>query len=204
MILLDDAHYLSEGLARKVFQHPDQADLCIKIGKPGIEREHLYKEIKYYEKLQRRRNGFVSPFFSTYYGEVETNMGEGFVYQLIKDEPSGNISQNLRYYLELDHSPLDDDCIIKNLQALKREMIENKVQVSDLRARNICCQLLNEDVQFVVVDGIGHRDFIPFADWFGFFAEKKIERRFLKANLHSLDAQRELLKRKRAEGKAIV
>ena len=206
MIEIKDEHYISEGLARKVYYHPDNNDLCIKIGKPEIEVDHLYKEIKYYKKIRNKDTSkFDYPFYVAYHGEVETNLGTGFVYDLIKDETTGNVSLTLRHYLEMENSPYSDEVLIEGLNRLKSEMINHKIFVGDLRARNICCKILkNKHLQLIVIDGIGHRDFFPLADWFHFFAKKKVERRFLKGNLHSLKAQRDLIKRMRAAGETII
>lgn len=206
MIEIKEEHYIAEGLARKVYYHPDNTDLCIKIGKPEIEIDHLYKEIKYYNKIKNKDTSkFGYPFYVAYHGEVETNLGTGFVYDLIKDETTGNISLTLRHYLEMENTPYSDEVLVAGLNRLKSEMIRHKIFVGDLRARNICCKILkNKDLQLIVIDGIGHRDFFPLADWFHYFAKKKVERRFLKGNLHSLEAQRGLIKRMRAAGETIV
>lgn len=206
MIEIKDSHYIAEGLARKVYYHPDNNDLCIKIGKPEIEEEHLYKEIKYYHKIKNKDTSkFDYPFYVKYHGEVDTNLGTGFVYDLIKDETTQNISLTLRHYLEMDDAPFSDEQFIEGLNRLKSEMIKHKVFVGDLRARNICVKILKDkSIELIVIDGIGHRDFFPLADWFEHYAKKKVERRFLKANLHSLEAQRNLIKQMRAAGEIIV
>ena len=206
MIEIKDKDYIAEGLARKVYYHPYNNDLCIKIGKPEINKQHLYKEINYYDKIKNKDTSkFKYFFYVKYLGEVETNLGNGFVYNLIKDETSQNISLTLRHYLEMSDSPISDEQIIEGLERLKSEMIRHKVFVGDLRARNICVKILMDNtIELIVIDGIGHRDFFPLADWFEFFSRKKVERRFIKANLHSLDAKRNLIKQMRAAGETIV
>ncbi len=206
MIEIKKEHYIAEGLARTCYRHPENDSLCIKIGKPKIEKSHLYKEINYFKKIENKDSSkFDYQFYAAYYGEIETNLGTGFVYNLIKDEVSQNISLTLRHYLEMENGPYTDEVLFKALGRLKSQMITHKIFVGDLRARNICCKILeNNTLQFIVVDGIGHRDFLPFADWFHFFAKKKVERRFLRANMHSLSAQRDLIKRMRAAGETIV
>lgn len=206
MIEITDKHYIAEGLARICYYHPDNNNLCIKIGKPEVEVEHLYKEIKYYHKIKDKDiSKFNYPFYANYHGEIQTNLGTGFVYDLVKDEITQEISLTLRHYLEMIDSPFLDVVFIEGLERLKEQMIKHKVFVGDLRARNICVKVLKDNsIELVVIDGLGHRDFFPFADWFGNYAKKKVERRFLKANLHSLDAQRDLIKRMREAGEIIV
>ncbi|WP_460218480.1 YrbL family protein [Psychroserpens sp. MEBiC05023] len=206
MIEIKDKHYISEGLARVVYFHPDNHDLCIKIGKPDIEVEHLYKEIKYYHKIRTRdASTFEYPFYAKYHGEVMTNKGVGFVYDLVKDETSQDISLTLRHYLEMDNSPISDKLIMAELNRLKQQMITHKIFVADLRARNICCQLFEDgSLRLIVIDGIGHRDFFPLADYFSYYAKQKVERRFEKAHLNNLEEQRAYIKRLRDRGDAIV
>jgi len=206
MIKLNDNFYIAEGEARKCYYHPENPNLCIKIGKPEIAKDHLYKEINYYLKIQNRNiDKFEYLFYSQYYGEVTTNLGTGFVYDLIKDETTDCISLTLREYLEMNDSPILDSTIVIELERLKQQMIHHKIFVGDLRARNICVKILKDNsFRLIVIDGLGHRDFFPFADLFHHFAKKKVERRFVKANLHSLVEQRKLLKRLRASGAKYV
>lgn len=206
MLHIKDQHYISEGLARKVYFHPENNNLCVKIGKPEVDTKHLYKEIKYFEKIKHKDTSkFDYQFYAKYLGETKTNLGTGFIYELVRDEESQNISLTLRHYLEMDNSPITDKQIEEGLQRLKQQMITNKIFVGDLRARNICVKLLKDNsIELVVIDGIGHRDFFPLADWFHHYAAKKVERRFFKAKLHSLSAQRALIKRLRAAGETIV
>ncbi len=206
MMIIKDEHYISEGLARKCYYHPDNNNLCVKIGKPDVEVLHLYKEINYFKKIKNKDTSrFDYQFYAEYHGEVETNLGTGFVYSLVKDETSQDISLTLRHYLEMKEAPFKDDIFVKALDRLKLQMIKHKVFVGDLRARNICCKILADNsLELIVVDGLGHRDFLPFADWFTFFAKKKVERRFLRSNMHSLSAQRDLIKRVRATGATII
>lgn len=206
MIQLTQEYYISEGLARICYQHPENPNLCIKIGKPQVDIKHLYKEINYFKKIRNKDTSkFDYQFFANYYGEVQTNLGVGFVYDLIRDEANNNVSLTLRHYLEMKNSPISDKTILKELARLKNQMIVHKIFVGDLRARNICCKILkNNAVELVVVDGMGHRDFFPIADYSKYFAIKKVERRFIKSNLHSLEAQRQLIKKLRDEGETIV
>ena len=65
MIQINDKDYIAEGLARKVYYHPHNNDLCIKIGKPEVKKQHLYKEINFYFS----RGHDASPDRSTFYSK---------------------------------------------------------------------------------------------------------------------------------------
>ncbi|MEY8847719.1 YrbL family protein [Psychroserpens sp. XS_ASV72] len=197
MIQLSKNDYMAEGLARICYYHPEHKGLCIKIGKPDIEEEHLYKEINYYKKISKKDPlKFDYPFYAFYHGTKATSLGEGFIYDLVRDETTQEVSKTLLHYIRMKDCPFDDAILNFGLDRLKSQMIKHKVFASDLRPRNICVKILsNNTIELVIVDGIGHRDFFPFADWFGYFAKKKVERRFNKIHLQTVDQHRKLLKR---------
>jgi hypothetical protein len=91
---------------------------------------------------------------------------------------------------------VSDDKIESALIKLKQMMIKHRVFTRDLRSRNICCRLINSknDIELIIIDGIGHRDFFPLADWFYYFSRKKVERIFKRWKFNSLSEQREFLK----------
>ena len=73
-------------------------------------------------------------------------------------------------------------------------MTQFKVFTRDLRARNLCCKLLQDNtIQIIIIDGIGHRDFFPLADYFNYFSQKKIERTFKKWHFTSIKDQKAFL-----------
>jgi len=194
MVVLTDEHYMAEGLARKCYFHPEQQHLCIKIGKPEVEKSHLYKEINYYKKLSKRdASKFEYPFYAKYHGTVETNLGEGFVYDVVRDETTNEVSKTLRHYMIKKNAMFSDNVLDEALLRLKSQMITHKVFSSDFKPRNICCKILKDNsIEMVIVDGIGHRDLFPLADWFGYFSKRKIERRFKKNRMQSISQHRQM------------
>ncbi|WP_425075649.1 YrbL family protein [Psychroserpens sp. S379A] len=198
MIQLSESDYLAEGLARTCYFHPENENLCIKIGKPDVEVSHLYKEINYYKKINKKdASKFDYPFYAMYHGTIETNLGEGFVYDLVRDETSQEVSKTLIDYIRMKDSPIDDSVFDTSLKKLQDQMIKYKVFASDLRPRNLCCKILKDgSVEMIIVDGIGHRDFLPLGDWFHCFAKQKVERRFQKIALSSVLDHRQMLRQK--------
>jgi len=196
MVVLNDEFYMAEGFARKCYFYPGKDGLCIKIGKPDVDESHLYKEINYYNKIKKKNTSkFDYPFYSLYHGTIETNLGEGFVYDLVRDETTQHVSKTLLEYLYMKDCPYDDSIFDAALIRLKDQMIKHKVFASDLRPRNICCKILkDESIELIIIDGIGHRDFFPLADWFGYFAKQKIERRFQSIFLENVDYYRKMIK----------
>lgn len=196
MIKIENDHFIAEGSFQKCYKHPSNHDLCIKISKQNIETTRLANEIKYCKKVSKKRiNKNNHQFFSKYHGTVETNLGTGYVFDLIKDETTQDISKTLEYYLLYPDPAISDKILNTEFERLIQLMIKYKIIANDIRAKNICCKILKDKtIELIHIDGLGHRDFIPLVDWFSYFAKKKIERRLLLFNLYDLDVQRNYLK----------
>ena len=196
MLILNKDHYIGEGEIRFCYYHPDNMNLCVKIPRETTTRNYTLKEIKYFKKLSKRyKRNYSYKFFSDFQGEVLTNHGLGQIFDLILDYNSNEVSKTLEYYL-LHSNIVSDDKIESALIKLKQMMIKHRVFTRDLRSRNICCRLINSknDIELIIIDGIGHRDFFPLADWFYYFSRKKVERIFKRWKFNSLSEQREFLK----------
>ncbi|MBC2845661.1 YrbL family protein [Winogradskyella flava] len=196
MIQLSGEHYIGEGDIRVCYEHSLDKSLCIKIPRPETTRAYTEKELQYFKKLSKRNKAkFNYPFYSDFHNEVETNYGLGQVFDLVRDETNGHISKTLEFYLTND-SPISDEQLETALDELRSQMITHRVFTRDLRARNICCKIKKDAaIELIIIDGIGHRDFFPFADWFHYFSKKKIDRTFTKWHFNSLEEQREFLEK---------
>jgi hypothetical protein len=187
MIILDESLFIAEGLVKKSYLHPSNTKLCIKLCKPIHKAKvHLEKELQYLNKIQKKNLKNLSyPFFSNFLGTTETNLGKGYLYDLVYDETTNEKSRTLEFYLNNNNSSTFNIKLEQSIEVLRNEMIVNKVFAHDLVARNICCKVLkNGDLQLVIVDGMGHRDFFPVADYLSYFAKKKIDRRFIKSDFY--------------------
>ncbi|WP_299112940.1 YrbL family protein [uncultured Winogradskyella sp.] len=194
MIQLNDEFYIGEGEIRFCYEHPHNKQLCIKIPRPETTREYTNKELLYFKKLSKRNKSKYSyPFYSDFHHEEATNLGLGQIFDLVRDETTGEISKTLEYYLT-ENNIIEDKRLKQALDVLKQQMAKHKVFTRDLRARNICCKLNKDDsIELIIIDGIGHRDFFPFADWFHYFSKKKVDRTFTKWHFDSLEDQRQFL-----------
>jgi len=188
---------MGRGAFQKCYIHPNNENLCIKISDPTTgDKTRFSSEMKYYNKIKNRDTSkFEYAFYARYHGEAMTNLGVGFVYDLIRDETTQKISLTLADYLKMPNCPFADTLFINGLERLKQQMIKHKIIVRDLSGENICCKILkNESIELVVIDGVGHRDFLPLADWVHVFTKKKVKRIFFKKRLNSLSDHREFLK----------
>jgi hypothetical protein len=195
-IQLNSDYFIKEGIRQKCYAHPYDERLCIKIAKPNIENKRLFNEIKYWSRYSKKKiKARDYPFFSRYYGRLDTNLGTGHIFDLVRDETTGECSKTLDYYLLNAHGLFSDRVLEIAFEKLIHLMSRYKVIANDIKPENICCRILkNQAVELVLVDGVGHRDFIPLVDWSSFFARKKIQRRLIKLNLHDLKVHKGCLR----------
>jgi len=193
MIELKEAHYISQGGFQKCYFHPENEALCIKVKKnEDHEDARVDRELNYYKKIQKKKNPLR--FLAKYHGEINTNLGLGYVFDLIRDETSKLVSLTLYDYLKMETSPFSDTDFLQELNKIKKELIENKIVARDIKAKNLCCRIAKDNsLELVLIDGIGHRDFIPVVDWLTFFSRKKTNRIFHKKKLNSIRDQRQFL-----------
>jgi len=189
MIFLSDKQIISHGKTRKCYVHPDNNKLCIKVMKPLHKNaKFLRKEIIYYKKIQNRNKKYSLTFFASYHGTVETNMGIGYLYSLIKDY-DGKISLPLKHYLETKLiSEFPNKLSKAALTDLKQKMVKYRVFGYDVYHDNLLCKLKGKhDIELVLVDGLGihHKPmrfrshFAFLINHFEFLARARVEKLFI-------------------------
>ena len=190
MIEIEEKYYIGQGTYQKCYVHPNNDNLCLKIKRNVRSNKfRIDQEVQYYKKIQKK---FASlPFLSKYHGEENTNFGVATVYDLIKDETTNNVSLSMYDYLTMKNSPFSDDLFVSEMKKLKKKLIEHKILIRDLTAKNICCKILkNNKIELIIIDGVGHRDFIPLVEWFRFFTKRKMDKIFTRKKLHSMEEHR--------------
>ena len=157
MIFISEQQYISKGKTRKCYIHPKNKNLCIKVMKPlNKNLEFLKTEINYYKKIQRRNSKHNLTFFAHYHGTIETNLGIGYLYDLIRDH-DGKISLPLKNYIETNTiHDFPNNLSIDALSDLKDKMVKYKVFGYDVYHYNLLCRIINEnEIELVLVDGLG-------------------------------------------------
>jgi hypothetical protein len=176
MLKLDPGTLIGKGLHRECFEHPDNPHWCVKIVVAGNSNEN-HREAAYYEQLSRR--GISWEMLTRFHGLVDTTMGEGAVFDLIKDY-TGEVSGTLTRYLASDELTLAHSAVLAGaLIALKAYLIENRVITMTLKTKNIVFQRsVDGKGNLVIVDNVGNSDFIPAANYSAFLARLKIQRKW--------------------------
>jgi len=178
MINLDPSRVIGKGYHRECYVHPKNKNFCIKIVVFGNFKESQ-REQKYYRLLQKRNTPWeILPEF---HGVVETNLGSGAVFDLIRD-CDGNVSKTMEHYLmfadKLDVSVPD---LLEAIDLLKINLFQHKIITMTLKPKNIVYEKLTpEKGRLIIIDNIGNSDFIPFCNYNTFLARIKISRKWRK------------------------
>lgn len=175
LIQLTEKDYISKGLHRKCYHHPDDPNKCIKVNYNDGAEEETNREIAYYKHLIKRKISW--DVLAKYYGPVTTNFGQGHVFELIRDY-DGKIATPLEKYLF--HEQLTQQYyseLVVSLKALKTALLKDRIITMTIKSKNILFQhLSSEKNRLIIIDNIGNSTFIPIANYVGFFAKAKIER----------------------------
>ncbi|RLA46683.1 MAG: hypothetical protein DRR04_04580 [Gammaproteobacteria bacterium] len=176
MLEIDPGTLIGRGLHRECFIHPDNHERCIKIIVAGNSNEN-HREAKYYGLLARR--GISWAMLTRFHGLVETNLGEGAIFDLVRDY-DGGVSKTLTYYLSSEElTTVNSKPLASALARLRAYLLENRVVTMTLKTKNILFQKTAEsDGKLVIVDNVGNSDFIPISNYSTTLARLKIERKW--------------------------
>jgi hypothetical protein len=162
------------GKERACYLHPRDSTKAVKVQK-GEFKKQTQRELKFYRTLQRRKmNNFKH--IPQFYGKVQTNLGEGFIVDLIKDF-DGNISRSLYWFIEQGY-PISE--FNPYLEDLKQYLLQNLIVFNNRRSPfNLLFKRVSDcEARIVVIDGLGDHAAINWFDVFGYFARRKINRRW--------------------------
>lgn len=178
IIEIAKSDFIGEGSHRACYAHPENKDRCIKVG--ALNSKESRRERACYKLLQKR--GVTWDSLSQFYGFVETNMGPGEEFDLVRDH-DGEISKTLEHYLETDsdseRSELYYQSLKKAFSFLKSDIYDQVILVRTILTENILYKKINEDEgRLVIIDNIGNTDLLPICDYSKFFARRKITRKW--------------------------
>lgn len=176
MINLAAEMMVGKGLHRECFAHPDNDNLCIKIVTNGNQQE-TQREQSYYKLLDKKDISWT--MLPKFYGNLKTNMGNGAVFDLIRDHDS-NTAKTLEHYLK-DNALLQEnhEDILNALQELKRYLIDQNIITMSIKPKNLLFQKQKNDRgKIYIVDNIGNSDLISISSYSYYFGKKKILRKW--------------------------
>ncbi|WP_323814865.1 YrbL family protein [Cellvibrio sp. NN19] len=162
------------GTEKACYVHPYEENKVVKVPL-GRVRLQTDREIRYYKKLQKRQNVSYT-HMPEFYGVVSTNLGKGYIVDMVCDY-DGEISKSLEWYLKNGYTLSDFSAQLEDLKSyfLNYSVIFN----NDICEVNLLVKKLSpEQMQLVIIDGIGEVVFIQWPNKFYAFLRLKIERRW--------------------------
>lgn len=175
MIELETEKMIGKGLHREVYIHPEDESKCVKVVVLRGEKE-TKREQAYYRFLQKKNINWIS--LPEFYGNVETNLGSGAVFDLVRDE-DGQVSKTLEFYLNnLSEYTEWHDLFIDALKRLKADMLGQNIIAMTIKPKNMVIRYQKGKVDCLIIDNIGNSDILPVASYCPYFGEKKINRKW--------------------------
>lgn len=169
IIQLTSQLIIGKGRDRICYEHPLIDDICIKLSIKGNKQSN--REVRYFTFLKDRGADLSS--ISIFLGKIETNLGKGYSFELIRDE-DGSVSRTLRQALESKYISIQD--IQPKLAELKAYLIANKICVRDISPSNISCQKTSCGHNLVIIDGVSNANLNPLTIRLQSLVNKAIEK----------------------------
>lgn len=177
IIQLDDSLLYGQGSHKKCFLHPHNKNLCIKIAYNEGGQKDLIREINYIDVLKRRHKDYS--ILPKYFGKVNTNLGTGYVFEIIRDYNNGRTQTLEDFITDLNLFSQNYSLIVRLLKELKEKLYKNEIITMVLFPENILFQKIDENTYRVrIVNDMGSAVLIPLEYHFKYFAHTKILRRW--------------------------
>lgn len=163
-----DNDILGKGTNKIVYRHPGDDTRCIKL--PLWDDTDIWYELKYRKVCKNVVEN--SSMLTKYYGEVDTNLGTGYMFELVRDY-NGNISETLKDFI---FSEQDVTKFFSVLKSLRRKLFDEKIITYKLFPDNVMIQRISaQEIRIRIVDGIGMHVFLPLPYYIEFFAKYRIK-----------------------------
>lgn len=177
ILQLDDTLLYGQGSHKKCFLHPHNKNLCIKIAYNEGGQKDLIREINYIDVLKRRHKDYS--ILPKYFGKVNTNLGTGYVFEIIRDYNNGRTQTLEDFITDLNLFSQNYSLIVRLLKELKEKLYKNEIITMVLFPENILFQKTDENTYRVrIVNDMGSAVLIPLEYHFKYFAHTKILRRW--------------------------
>jgi hypothetical protein len=166
LLNLSDTQLVAKGRDRACYEHPNEKELCIKVAlKPEKQSVREKKYLEYLTKNNRDLSGL-----SNFRGEIDTNLGKGYMFDLIRDT-NGKVALTLNSSIQqkLINLKEAEDLICQFASYLRREQI----CAYDLSPNNLVIfQDEQNNWQARLIDGLGVSKPNPFITRIAYFTKK--------------------------------
>ena len=174
--LTEDLFY-GAGRHKKCYLHPIEENLCIKIAYNRGGQTDLLREIDYIKVLKRRNKNY--DLLPQYYGEIETNLGHGYLFEVIRNFDKSKSITLQEILLSPELFKINFDLTVKMVQELKSKLFDNEIITMGLFPENIIFQKISPaEYKVRIVNDMGSGVLIPLEYHFHYFAKAKVARRW--------------------------
>ncbi|RLA48020.1 MAG: hypothetical protein DRR06_00870 [Gammaproteobacteria bacterium] len=176
MIEINSSALIGKGLHRECYVHPQDKNLCIKVAVNENIKE-TQREQKYYRFLKRKN--ICWDMLPKFYGNIDTNMGSGAVFDMIRNHDA-SVSKTLEHYLDSNENTESHYAgLVQSLALLKAYLLTENIITMTIKPKNILYQELDaENGRLFIVDNIGNSDLLPICNYSKRLGNKKILRKW--------------------------
>ena len=171
-----DALFLGDGNHKKVWIHPGDEHLCVKVVFREPD-EDLEREFGYRRALGSRAEQM--PLLTKYLGEADTSEGRGYIFERIIDY-DGSSSSTLLSLLEHcagEGTEKEKSRLLRILQDFHREFLAERFFAAGMDPDNFLVQRVSPTEDRVrIIDNIGTSARLPLEYYVDFLARKRAEK----------------------------
>jgi len=177
VLILNDKDFIGKGSERACYLHPEDKNKAVKVTYKNNKREknkQSEKEVNYYEELIKRgMNDWQH--LPKFYGEIDTNHGEGFIIEVVRDY-DGEVSKTFAHYIKENGV----DFYKQEINEYKEYFLRNRIIFNyGMMPKNILLRKISkEKSQLVLIDGLGDVSHFTLPNKIPYFARRRINRRW--------------------------
>lgn len=176
-LALTEELLIGVGEHKKVYVHPDDETLCVKVLHYGETDEDWQKELRY--RRSRERRGLSSTLLTQYYGACPLEGGGiGHIFERVRDF-DGQDSLSFQQHIDLNRSSprIDFNAVITGMITFRYLLFQEKIITSNMEPCNFSVQIVAPDFyRLRIMDNIGSPVFIPLIFYIDALALRHIKR----------------------------
>ena len=176
MLILKEEDFVGKGNERVCYVHPDDKTKAVKCSyeQNNGRSKQTTLEVSTYEMLLKKKHTDWK-HLPQYFGSVQTNKGDAFIVELIRDF-NGEVSQSFEYYIKKNGIERYE----KELRVYKEYFLKHSIIFNyGMMPKNILLRQNSEtDFDLVLIDGLGDVSHFTIINKIKYFASQKINRRW--------------------------
>ena len=175
-LVLKEEDFVGKGNERVCYVHPADNTKAVKCSyeqNKGRSKQTTIEVANYQILLKRNHKDWKH--LPEYFGTVDTNKGEAFVVEIVRDF-DGKVSKSFEYYIE----KYGVDNYSKELSVYKEYFLKYKIIFNyGMMPKNILLRKNSEtDFDLVLIDGLGDVSHFTILNNIRYFSSRKINRRW--------------------------